>query len=48
MTRYQCPFCQALHRSEDNPVCPRHGVNHSSGCAECVAAAHLAPCGSVE
>ena len=48
MARYQCPFCLALHNSEDNPACSRHGVNSSRSCTECQTVAHLAPCVRVE
>ena len=38
MTRYQCPFCECMHRSENQPRCSSHGMGFSPRCAGCVQA----------
>lgn len=45
MTRYQCPFCEAFHRSEEMPTCPTHTLGYSARCETCVWAARQTPCG---
>lgn len=45
MSRYQCPFCHALHRSEDLPRCPVHGMGYAPRCAQCRQVAEVRLCG---
>ncbi|MFC7382807.1 hypothetical protein [Sphaerisporangium rhizosphaerae] len=45
MGRYQCPLCNGIHRHEDTPHCPVHGMGSARDCADCARVAALVPCG---
>jgi hypothetical protein len=39
MTRFQCPHCEGIHRSEDTEPCSTHTLGYSPRCPGCVQAA---------
>ncbi|WP_371781713.1 hypothetical protein [Streptosporangium subroseum] len=47
MSRYQCPLCQAIHRSENLPRCATHSYGYDPACGGCVTAVAQTPCGGV-
>lgn len=38
MTRFQCPHCEGIHRSENQPACRTHTLGFSPSCPGCVQA----------
>ncbi|MEV4383407.1 hypothetical protein [Streptosporangium sp. NPDC049644] len=45
MSRYQCPLCSGIHRSEDLARCPLHTYGYDPACENCRDAVALIPCG---
>ncbi|MEU6725432.1 hypothetical protein ABZ917_17130 [Nonomuraea wenchangensis] len=44
MTRFQCPHCEAFHRTEDIPKCRTHGLGYGRNCSKCRHVATQIPC----